>query len=353
MVDGDAPAEPSGASPFLEACRGRVPGRRPIWLMRQAGRILQPYRELKNRVGSIESLFKTPELAAEVTVMPVRMLGVDAAILFADIFTPVEPMGVEVRFSPGPVLSGPFRDRQRVEALRVFDGASELGYVMETIGLIRRELPASVPLIGFAGAPFTLATYLAEGGGAREFTHLRRLLRTDPETAHLLLDRLTEVAVSYLKAQIAAGVQAVQLFDTWIGGLGPRDFAEIAVPYLRRIFDALAETGVPRIYYANGGSHLVPHLPSVGADVLSLDWRVDLGEVNALYGGAFPLQGNLDPSALFAPPDQVEAEARRILDATAGTPHIFNLGHGVHPETPYDHVQRLVDTVHAYAEPES
>lgn len=320
--------------------------------MRQAGRILQPYRDLKDRVGSIETLFKTPELAAEVTLMPVQMLGVDAAILFADIFTPVEPMGVEVRFAPGPVLPGPYRDRQSVEALRVFDSASELAYVMETIALIRRELPAGVPLIGFAGSPFTLATYLAEGGGAKEFTHFRRLLRTDPDTARLLLDRLTEVAISYLRAQIAAGVQAIQLFDTWIGALGPRQFATFAVPYLRRIFDALEGMDVPRIYYANGGSHLVPQLPDVGADVLGLDWRVDLAQVNAAYGGAYPLQGNLDPSALFAPPEQVEAEARLILDATAGMPHIFNLGHGVHPETPYDHVQRLVDTVHGYGRPQ-
>jgi len=353
LVDGTSAPPPGSSSPFLEACRGRIPARRPVWLMRQAGRILQPYRELKERVGSIEALFKTPELAAQVTLMPVQMLQVDAAILFADIFTPVEPMGVEVKFAPGPVLPGPYRDRERVEGLRVFDAATELGYVVETIGAVRRELPPGVPLIGFAGSPFTLATYLAEGGGAREFVHLRRLLRADPDTAHLLLDRLTEVAISYLQAQIAAGVQAVQLFDTWIGGLGPDSFATFALPYLQRIFRALEDTGLPRIYYANGAAHLIPQLDEVGADVLSLDWRVPLDEVGAMGPGDCPLQGNLDPTVLFASPERIEAAARRILDATAHLPHIFNLGHGVHPETPYDHVRRLVDVVHEYETPES
>ncbi|MFH1570584.1 MAG: uroporphyrinogen decarboxylase [Gemmatimonadota bacterium] len=348
----DAPSAQTEA-PFLTACLGRVPERRPIWLMRQAGRILQPYRQLKDKVGSIEALFRTPDLAAEVTLMPVQLLGVDAAILFADIFTPVEPMGVEVKFAPGPVLPGPFRERRQVESLHAFDAADELAYVMETIRLIRRELPTSVPLIGFAGSPFTLATYLAEGGSAKEFTHLRRLLRTDPATAHLLLERLTEVAIAYLKAQIAAGAQAVQIFDTWIGGLSLPDFRDVALPYLRRIFGALEECGVPRIYYANGGSHLLPQLLDIGADVLSLDWRLDLGEVAAQCAPRLALQGNLDPCVLFGPPEHIEVEARRILDATAAHPHIFNLGHGVHPETPCDHVQHLVDVVHEYRRAEA
>ncbi|MFC1525275.1 uroporphyrinogen decarboxylase [Candidatus Latescibacterota bacterium] len=348
------PAAPPATLPaFLQACRGHVPDVRPIWLMRQAGRILKPYRDLKDKVGSIEALFRTPELAAQVTLMPVEMLGVDAAILFADIFTPVEPMGIEVTFAPGPVLAGPLRDRRQAEALRIFDPHAELAGVMDTVRLIRSELPPSVPLIGFAGAPFTLATYLAEGGGAKEFTHLRRLLRTDRDTALLMMDRLTEVCIAYLQAQVAAGAQAIQVFDTWIGALSRADFADVALPYLQRIFASLESVEVPRIYYANGASHLVDMLDQVGADVLSLDWRVDLAEVRKRLDGRRALQGNLDPCALFGSPEDIDRSARSILDSTASFPHIFNLGHGVLPDTPVDNVRRLVDTVHAYERQEA
>ena len=316
--------------------------------MRQAGRILAPYRDLKERVGSIETLFRTPELAAQITLMPVEVLGVDAAILFADIFTPISPMGCEVHFDPGPVLASPIRTRQQAEALRVFDVEDDLAHVWETIALTLENLPAAVPLIGFAGSPYTLATYLAEGGGAREFTHLRRMLHSDPGCAHALLDRLTTVAIDYLTAQIRAGVAAVQLFDTWVGGLSASAFEDVVLPYLQRIFAALEPLGVPRIYYANGAPHLLPLLPLTGADVLSLDWRLDLGEVIGRLPTRIPLQGNLDPCALFAPGDEMDRQARAILAATDGYPHVFNLGHGIHPETPCDSVRRLVDTVHAH-----
>jgi uroporphyrinogen decarboxylase len=334
------------ASSFLQACAGQLPDRRPVWLMRQAGRILQPYRQLREKTGSILKLFKTPELAAEVTLMPVSLLGVDAAILFADILTPVEPMGCQIDFAPGPVFAKPVRSRADIDALRPIDPQAQLPFVLETIRLVRGDLPPGIPLIGFAGAPFTLATYMVEGGGAKEFTRFRRLLHADPGAAGALLEKLTEVTITYLKAQVAAGAQAVQLFDTWIGALSPEGFARLALPHLRRIFGALEGLGVPRVYYANGGSHLLDHLPRTGADVLGLDWRSDLGE--AFRRGGLPVQGNMDPCALFADPPAIAAEAERILRLTQGMPHVFNLGHGVHPDTPCDHVKFLVDAVHAF-----
>ena len=342
---GDQPSE----SPFLQACRGRVPARRPVWLMRQAGRILPPYRRLKEKTGSILTLFRTPDLAAEVTLMPVEMLHVDAAILFADILTPMDPMGCPVSFQPGPVMT-PIRTRRDVEALRIIDSETDLAYVAQIISLIQPALPAEVPLIGFAGSPFTLAAYLAEGGTSKDFTMFRRMFRSDPDTAHLLMSKLTDVAIDYLSMQVRAGVQAVQLFDTWIGLLSASDFRQLALPYLKRIFGALKPLGVPRIYFGNGAGHFLSLLPETGADVLSLDWRIDLAAAFRLFGAPpVPLQGNLDPCVLFGSRAQVESAAREILAITEGCPHIFNLGHGVQPDTPYDNVKALIDTVHAHA----
>ncbi len=336
-------------STFLQACMGQVPVRRPVWLMRQAGRILPPYRQLRAQTGSILKLFKTPDLAAQVTLMPINMLEVDAAILFADILTPIEPMGCQIDFVPGPVFAKPVRSRADIDALRTIDPQAQLPYVLETIRLVRQALPPHIPLIGFAGAPFTLATYMVEGGGAKEFTHFRRLLHADRGAADALLDKLTEVTITYLKAQIAAGVQAVQLFDTWIGALSAPLFEQLALPNLQRIFLALEGSGVPRIYYANGATHFLDLLPKTGADVLSLDWRSDLGQAFQRFGRHLPLQGNMDPCALFADPPAIIAEAERILTQTQGLPHIFNLGHGVHPDTPCDNVKLLVDTIHSFA----
>lgn len=319
--------------------------------MRQAGRILEPYRRLKEEKGSIEVMFRDPATAAAVTIMPVEMLGVDAAILFADIFTPVDPMGCPVTFDPGPILGYSTRDADSVARLHTFDSTKDLAYVGDIIGRIRSRLPAHVPLIGFAGSPITLATYMAEGGGAREFTHFRRLLHTDPVTATRLLDVLTDVTIDYLAMQVAAGAQALQLFDTWIGALSRRDFETHALPCLRRIFDATRSTGVPMIYYANNAAHLLPVMDQVGADVYSLDWRTELAEADQILGGQFPLQGNLDPCSLFAPPDVVEQEAISLLQRTDGLRHLFNLGHGVQPDTPYDSVERLVQVVQGYKNP--
>ena len=274
-------------SAFLRVCAGEVVRRRPVWLMRQAGRILQPYRDLKRQAGSVSTLFNNPELAARVTLMPVEMLGVDAAILFADIFTPVEPMGCELVFQPGPVLASPVRVRGDVDRLRTIDPEDALPHVRREIELVRAGLPHGVPLIGFAGAPVTLATYLAEGAGAREFTRLRRLLHADPDTADLLLAKLTDVAIPYLKMQVDAGVDAVQLFDTWIGQLSEEQFERIALPGLERIFTELNRLQVPTIYFANDSAHLLPLLPRTGAAVFSIDWRTDIRRVRDLFG---PLQ---------------------------------------------------------------
>ena len=340
---------PHDSSPFLQACRGEIPATRPIWLMRQAGRILQPYRELKEKAGSIETLFSTPELAAEVTLMPVHMLGVDAAILFADIFTPVIPMGCQVEFTPAPRLAGPVRLASEVDKLRVIESVSDLPHVLEAIRIICSELPETVPLIGFAGAPFTLASYLAEGGGAREFTQFRRMIQADPKTAHSLMRKLTETTEDYLRAQIRAGASVVQLFDTCVGALSAPVFSTFVLPYLQEIFKRLESENVPRIYYANGASHLTAEMGDIGADVLSLDWRTDLAAVFTEHGGKFALQGNLDPCALFGSEAQIEDEALTLLRNTARMPHIFNIGHGVHPETPSDSVKHLVDVVHEFS----
>jgi uroporphyrinogen decarboxylase len=333
---------------FLAACRGEITPRRPIWLMRQAGRILAPYRELKEKVGSIERMFRDPAIATEVTLMPVEMLGVDAAILFADIFTPVDPMGCEVRFDPGPILEFRVTGPDDVARLHTFDPDKELDYVADILGRLRQQLPASVPLIGFAGSPFTLATYMAETSTrGREFTGLRRLLHRDPATALALIDKLTDVAVDYLSMQVRAGAQALQLFDTWIGSLSLADFRQIVLPRLQRIFAHLSTLGVPTIYYANDAAHLVSALDETGADILSVDWRTDLNDLFERKPGR-PVQGNFDPLGLFASPDEVEERARQLLRATDGKPHLFNLGHGVHPETPYDSVTRLVETVKSH-----
>ena len=334
-------------SPFLQACSGSVPSTTPIWLMRQAGRILKPYRELKEKTGSIMEMFKTPAVAAEVTLMPIRELGVDAAILFADIMTPLEPMGCQIDFNPGPVFSEPVRTASSIEALEMIDSGRQLPHVMETIQRVRSELPPDIPLIGFAGSPVTLATYMAEGGSAKSFTQFRRLLQSDPEAADTLLSKLTDVAIDYLQAQVEAGVQAIQLFDTWVGALSRKGFQLHALPHLRRIFAALEELNLPRIYFPLDATHLLPMLPETGADVFSVDWRLDMADAFSTLPG-YPLQGNLDPVTLHAPADVIVRETSEILEQCKGRPHVFNLGHGVLPDTPVESVRLLVETVHQF-----
>jgi uroporphyrinogen decarboxylase len=318
--------------------------------MRQAGRILEPYRQLKEKTGSIQALFDDPELVTQITLMPVDMLEVDAAILFADIFTPVIPMGCDIVFAPGPTIGSPVRTQDDVAGMREYDPEQELSHVAQAIGEIGRALPPSVPLIGFAGAPFTLATYLVEGGSAKEYSLFRRMLHHDSICAHALMSRLTDITIAYLQMQVRAGVQVIQLFDTCVGALSAEEFTGVCRPYLDRIFAALESSGVPRIYFGLGATHLLHGLGELAVEALSVDWRTDMAVAFDLMEGKKPhaLQGNLNPCALFGSPEHVESVATELLKVTADRPHVFNLGHGVHPETPYDQVKRLVDTVHAF-----
>lgn len=313
--------------------------------MRQAGRYLPEYRALRDRYSLLD-LCRTPELAAQVTLLPVARLGVDAAILFSDITIPLLGLGVpfEIVEGTGPVIAAPLRTAADVERLRPVEPAADLPFVLDAIRLVRRETP--VPLLGFAGAPFTLASYLIEGHGSRELLQTKRMLHGAPDVWAALMARLTDATLAYLRAQVEAGVQAVQVFDSWVGALAPRDYAAAVLPYMRRLFAGLRETGAPVIHFGTGTAGLLPWLAQAGGDVVSVDWRIGLGDAWALIGEA-GIQGNLDPAALLAPFGVAAAAAREILAEAGGRPgHIFNLGHGVLPETPVDHLRRLVDLVH-------
>ncbi|MCS6861174.1 MAG: uroporphyrinogen decarboxylase, partial [Abditibacteriales bacterium] len=334
------------ASAFLRACRRQPTDYTPIWLMRQAGRYLREYREIRSKVSFLQ-MCKTPELAAEVTLMAAERLGVDAAILFADILLVLEPMGVGLKFSKGegPVIERPVRTAADVDALREVE-AEELGYVFDAVRLARRALRPDIPLIGFAGAPFTVASYAIEGGGSRHYEHTKRMMFSDAGAWHALMERLTRALTDYLNRQIAAGADAVQLFDSWVGCLSPDDYCEFVQPHVRRLINGLTP-GVPVIHFATGNPALLTLMRDAGGDVIGLDWRVDLAEAWARLGEGVAVQGNLDPLVLLASPTEIRRRARRLLEKAAGRRgYIFNLGHGVLPNTPVDHVLALVDAVH-------
>jgi uroporphyrinogen decarboxylase len=320
--------------------------------MRQAGRFLPEYRALRAQHGFLE-LCKTPALAAEVTMLPIRRFPVDAAILFADILLILEPMGVGLEFAAGdgPVIHRPVRARADVEALRRTAPEEALGFVLDTVRAVRAALATRsprVPLIGFAGAPFTLASYLVEGRGSRDYVHTKTLMYGDPAGWHALMERLAEATVDYVKAQIAAGVEAVQLFDSWVGCLGPDDYRAFVLPHMQRTIAAIGAAGVPVIHFGTGTGALLELMREAGGDLIGLDWRVDLGEAWGRLGDGVGVQGNLDPVALFAPPEEIRRRVGRILERAGGRPgHVFNLGHGVLPATPVAHVAALVDAVHA------
>jgi uroporphyrinogen decarboxylase len=316
--------------------------------MRQAGRYLPEYRELRARHGFLD-LCRTPALAAEVTLMPIERFPLDAAILFADILLVLEPMGVGLEFAKGdgPVIHRPVRSRADVDALERVPAAKALGYVFETVRLVRSRLAGRVPLIGFAGAPFTLASYVIEGGGSRQYVHTKTLMYGDPTAWHGLMERLSETIVDYLLGQVAAGAQAVQLFDSWVGCLGPDDYRTYVLPHMRATFAALAGAGVPVIHFGTGTAALLELMREAGGDVIGLDWHVDLAEAWQRVGHDVAVQGNLDPVTLFAAPDEIRRRVARILERAGGRPgHIFNLGHGVLPETRPEHVATLIDAVH-------
>jgi uroporphyrinogen decarboxylase len=333
---------------FLDACKGAAVDAVPVWFMRQAGRSMPEYREL--RVGhDILALCRDPELATEITLQPVRRYGVDAAILFSDIVVPLLAMGVDVDIRPGigPVVADPIRSTSDVDRLKAFDPEEGTPYVLETIRLLRREL--SVPLIGFGGAPFTLASYLIEGGPSRSHARTKALMYGDTQTWNKLMDRLSEASLTYLRAQIAAGAQAIQLFDSWVGHLASDDYRAFALPSVERIMAGLDGLGAPRILFGVGTGELLGDMSRSGADVLGIDWRVPIDEARIRTQGRVVLQGNLDPSALLAPWKVVEERTLDVLARGGGVGHVFNLGHGVLPDTQPETLQRLVDFVHGWS----
>jgi uroporphyrinogen decarboxylase len=342
---------PATTPRFLAACRRQPVDRPPVWLMRQAGRYLPEYREVRSQVTFLE-LCRRPDLACEVTCQPIRRFGFDAAILFSDILVPVAAMGMPLEFHEerGPVLDPPLRTAADLDRLHVPDPEAEMPFVPEAVRRIRRALPET-PLIGFSGAPLTLAAYMVEGAGSKSFVALKKLLWSDPATARRLMRLVTDTVVLYLRAQAAAGAQALQLFDTWAGILAPRDYDELVLPYVTEIVAALKPSGVPFIYFVNGAAPLLERMKATGADVLGLDWRVDLGAARDRLGPDVAVQGNLDPIALHAPPEVVTAKTRAVIAAGAGPGHVFNLGHGILPDTPIAGVEALVAAVRGAAAP--
>ncbi len=332
---------------FLKACRREPVDCTPVWFMRQAGRYMQEYQAIRAK-HSILEVCKTPELAAQVTLQPIDRFPLDAAIIFADILLPLEPMGLSLTFTEGegPVIKNPVRDRAAVERLKVIDG-DELRYVEEAIRQARKALANKVPLIGFAGAPFTLASYAIEGGGSKSFLTTKQFMYREPEAWHKLMDKLARVVTGYLRRQIRAGAQAVQLFDSWVGCLSPGDYAEYVLPHAQLIFDGLKHESVPTIHFGTGTAGLLKLMKEAGGTVIGVDWRVHLDEAWATVGHDVAVQGNLDPVVLFAPLHEIERRVEDILLRAAGRPgHIFNLGHGILPNTPVESVAATAEFVH-------
>ncbi len=334
---------------FLRALRGEPVDRRPIWLMRQAGRYLPGYRALRSAHPILE-LARTPELAAEVALEPVRMFDVDAGVVFADITLPFAGLGIDFSIDPGvgPVIPHPIRSGRDVDTLRGFDAERDVGFVGEAIRRFH-EAGTDRPIVGFAGGPFTLASYLIEGGPSRDYAETKRMIFAEPAAFDRLIGRLTEMTIDYLTMQSRAGANALQLFDTWVGAVGARTFEEHLDSPLRSIFDALRPAGRPTIYFGTGSAHLTERLARLGASALGVDWREPLGRVRQRIGPGIPLQGNLDPGALLAPRSELKREAERVLrEIPDGRSHVFNLGHGVLPATDPARVRDLVEFVHDY-----
>lgn len=339
---------------FLKACRGEEIEYTPVWLMRQAGRYLAEYQSVRANVDFL-TLCKTPELAAKVTLQPVDILGVDAAILFSDILIPVEAMGMRLAFSDkqGPVLSEPIRNKSAVERLLIPDTEEDMPFTIETIKILRKELENKVPLIGFSGAPFTLATYMIEGGTSKNFLHTKKMMFQHSGIFSYLMEKLTVTVTSYLSAQIKAGAQVVQLFDTWAGILAPPDYKEFVLPYVKKAISELKKEGVPIIYFINDCAGILKEVKKSGADVIGVDWRINIGDAINRLGKKVVIQGNLDPCALFLPKEKLEEKIKDILwKGEAAKGHIFNLGHGILPETPVENVIAMVEAVHKYGKKE-
>lgn len=337
---------------LLRACRHQAVDRAPVWMMRQAGRYLPEYRAVRARHDFL-TMCQTPELAVEVSLQPYELLGVDAVIMFSDILVPVEAMGLQLELieSIGPVLSPTVRTTEQVEKLIVPDPLQKTPFVMETLRLLRRHLNNAVPVIGFAGAPFTLASYMVEGGGSRNYAAIKGMMFREPALLHTLLDKIADTIILYLNAQIEAGAQVVQLFDTWAGELSTADYEEFALPYAQKVFTHLhrgpAGSGVPAILYVNGCSHILERMAASGADVLSIDWRIDIAEARRRLNAAgfenIALQGNLDPCALLGTPETIAEGVQEILKKAGPVGHIMNLGHGIMPMVPVKNAQAFIE----------
>ncbi|GCE47701.1 uroporphyrinogen decarboxylase [Thermosporothrix hazakensis] len=339
----------TGVARFMAACRREQPDMTPVWFMRQAGRCLAEYREMRRKYD-ILYMAKNPELATEVTLMPIKTLGVDAAVLYADIMLPLEGMGISLEIQPevGPIIHNPVRSLKDVEALRVIKAEESVPYVLDALRLVRRELDGKQAVIGFSGAPFTLACYMIEGKPSRDYGLAKSLMYGQPEIWDALMNKLSDVVADYLVAQVRAGAQVVQLFDSWVGAVSPSVYRRAILPYTRRIFETVkAQTDVPTIHFGTGTAALLEAMTEAGGDVISVDWRVDLDDAWKRIGYDHGIQGNLDPTLLLADWSAVEAGVKDILRRAENRPgHIFNLGHGVLAQTEPDRLRRLVDTVH-------
>lgn len=334
---------------FLKACRGEPVDYTPVWIMRQAGRYLPEYQAVRADVDFL-TLCKTPELAAKVTIQPVERLGVDAAILFSDILIPVEAMGMHLEFNEkkGPILREPVRTKSALDRLIIPDTEDSMPFVIDTIRILRKEL--RVPLIGFSGAPFTLATYIIEGGSTKNFVNTKKMMYQNPGLFNGLMEKLTLTVISYLVSQIRAGAQAVQIFDSWAGILSPQDYYEYVLPHIKKTISELKKEGVPVIYFVNDCAGLLNSIKKTGADVIGIDWRIDLKEAIKKLGKRYSVQGNLDPCALFLPRERIEDRVKEILyKGEFARGHIFNLGHGILPETPVENAIAMVEAVHRYS----
>lgn len=340
-------ADAFSTTPFMQALRRQKTDYTPVWLMRQAGRFMPEYREVRAKTGFLE-LCHNPQLCAEVTVMAVDLLKVDAAIIFSDILLPLQSLGCGLEFvkGDGPVIHNPVRSAADVEKLPKIDCGNELSYVLDAVRTARRELPANIPLIGFAGAPFTLASYLIEGGSSRNFEKTKRFMYTERRAWDALMQHLSTIISDHLNNQIDAGAQAVQLFDSWIGCLGQSDYTEYVLPQVARTISGIKK-GTPVIHFGTGTSSLLELLKEAGGDVIGVDWRIELANAWERIGYDRAVQGNLDPVILFADKAEIKKRAERVLNQAGGRPgHVFNLGHGVLPETPYENVKYLVEVVH-------
>lgn len=333
---------------FLRACRREPVDRTPVWIMRQAGRYLPEYRELRSKVDFLTAC-RTPDIAAEITLQPLRRFALDAAILFSDIMIPLDAFDIPMTFDPGPKIAEPIRTREQVNRLRARPAGEAVPFVADAVRLLRRELGDATPLIGFCGAPFTIAAYLVQGEGKEGFSAIKRLMYREPATLEALIEKLSASMADYLRLQIDAGVQAVQIFDSWCGILNDDDYRRFALPGVKQLIEAARERGVPAIYFVNGAPHLLSSAVSVQPDVLGVCWRQPLDRVAAVAGPSIALQGNLDPHVLFADAAVVRERAADVLRRVEGRPgHIFNLGHGILPDTPIASVEALIDAVHAH-----